>query len=86
MKDQNLLQEILYKLGKIESKIDMMNGSLKAHQNKIDKLEDDCSRLQETFKPVKKAYDKMTSFSFGLIVLIGSVIGGFIYFLYDKIK
>lgn len=86
MEKDTLLQQIFYKLGSIEKKLDDLNGSVKAHDDKIDVLEVDCSKLQEAFKPIKKTYNKMTDFSFGIIILVGSVIGGFIYFLWDKIK
>ena len=84
--DNNILQQILYKLGRIESKLDNLNGSVKNHDTKIDALQDDCGRLEEKFKPVLKAYNKLTSFSFGVIVFVGSIIGGVIYFLINKFK
>lgn len=91
--NNNILLDIKEDIGKLKGKVDginnrldRMNGNLNHHDEKIDKLETDCDILQEAFKPIQKAYTKMTSFSFGVIIIIGSVAGGFLYFLWDKIK
>ena len=82
---KDTLQQIFHKLGSIEQKLDDLNGSVKHHDKKIDVLENDCSRLQEAFRPIKKAYYKMADWSMGFIILIGTVTIAVFMYLKDKL-
>ena len=85
MKIKNDIGFIKGKLEEIDKRLEKINGNLIHHDKKIDVLENDCSKLQEAFKPVKDAFNKLTFFSFGAIALLGSVLFSLAYFLKGKL-
>lgn len=68
----------------INKNIKRINGNIVSHDAKIDVLETDCSKLQEAFKPIKKAFGQFLSFSVGTAILLGGVVLALVAFLKGK--
>jgi len=54
--------------------------------DKVYKKIDGCLVTKTEFEPVHNLYKKLTDFSLGFIIAIGSIVLGVIYFIKEQIK
>jgi len=84
MEEQNKEQNIEIKY--LRRDIDDLSKKMDEGFDKVYKKIDGCLVTKEEFEPIKKLYDKLTDFSLGFIIVIGSIAIGIFYFIKEQIK
>jgi len=84
MEEQNKEQntEIKY----LRRDIDNLSKRMDEGFDKVYKKIDGCLVTKEEFEPIKSLYKKLTDFSLGFVIMIGSVVLGIFYFIREQIK
>jgi len=65
-------------------RIDEAKNLIDNHCGRIRKNTNTLEVIKTELEPIKKFYNRITDFSVGIIIFVGSIIGGIIYFLKNK--